>query len=310
MNTRMQPYAKKTISRLGFGAWPLGNTSRGHTMLEDEGIALVRAAYDAGITFFDTAPNYAAGRSETILGLALKGIREKVIINSKFGHHPDNRLNFDEQLIRPSIEGSLKRLQSHYLDSVLLHNPDRSILEGKTGHFDVLEELKKEGLIHAYGVSIDTKEELALVLKRQDIDVVELLFNVFAQGVRPLLDELKQRKIVVIVKVPLDSGWLAGQYHKDSVFTDIRSRWSNTDRARRHALVDKLKQITQDEALVNYALGFIWSYDAVTSVIPGMRTIGQLNEHVKALDFTFPKGLKDAFETLYDDDIKHDPLPW
>ncbi len=310
MKTPTPPYAKKTIHRLGFGAWPLGNTSRGHTMKEDEGVALVRAAYDAGITFYDTAPNYAAGRSETILGRALKGRREKVVINSKFGHHPDNSLNFDETLIRPSIEGSLKRLQTHYLDSVLLHNPDRSILEGKTNHFKILDDLKKEGLIHAYGVSIDTKEELALVLKRQDIEVVELLFNVFAQEVRPLLDELKRRQISVIVKVPLDSGWLAGQYHKDSVFTDIRSRWSNTDRARRHLLVDKLKQMTQDETLVHYALGFIWSYDAVTTVIPGIRTLEQLNEHVKALDFAFPKGLKEAFEALYDDEIKHDPLPW
>ncbi|WP_343089464.1 aldo/keto reductase, partial [Methanocalculus natronophilus] len=63
------------LSRLGFGAWPLGNTSKGKTMSVDEGIKLVHTAYEEGINVFDTAPNYAYGRSETILGKALKGIR-------------------------------------------------------------------------------------------------------------------------------------------------------------------------------------------------------------------------------------------
>lgn len=104
----------------------------------------MRAAYEAGITFNDTAPSYALGRSEMILGEALKDVREHVILNTKFGHHTDDRLDFSEALIRPSIEGSLKRLQTTYLDSVILHNPDHIILAGETHHFEVLKQLKNE----------------------------------------------------------------------------------------------------------------------------------------------------------------------
>jgi len=307
-----KPYlkGKKKVSRLGFGAWPLGNTSRGKTMTESEGIALVRSAVEAGITFFDTAPNYADGRSETILGKALEGIRKDVVINTKFGHHADGTIDFDERRIRASVLESLSRLRTTYLDSVILHNPDRHVLEGKTGHFDELAKLKEEGVIHGYGVSIDTPEELTLALKRNDIDVIELLFNVFAQSARPLFEEVKRKNISLIIKVPLDSGWLSGAYHKDMVFTDIRSRWTAEDRARRHALIDQVKALTGDAKLAKYALGFIWSYDAVTTVIPGIRTKAQLDEHLASETLRFPDRLKAAFEALFDREIKHRPLPW
>ncbi len=306
------PYlkGKKAISRLGFGAWPLGNTAHGQTMSETEGISLVRAAYDAGVTFYDTAPNYANGRSETILGHALKGIRDHVVINTKFGHHSDGSIDFNETRLRASVEGSLTRLQTSYMDSVILHNPDQAILEGKTGHFDELARLKTAGRILGYGVSIDSPAELKLALRRDDIEVIELLFNVFSQAPRTMFEEVKKRNISLIIKVPLDSGWLTGKYHKDMTFTDIRSRWTQHDKCRRHNLVEKMKTLTQDDALVKYALGFIWSYDAITTVIPGIRTSHQLKEHLHAEAFPFPCELKQALETFYETDIKPAPLPW
>ncbi len=298
------------ISPLGFGAWPLGNKAHGKTMSEAEGIALIRDALKKGINFFDTAPNYANGRSETILGKALKGKREDVVINSKFGHHPDGTIDFGEDKIRPSIEGSLKRLQTDYLDSVLLHNPDQSILAGETKHFDILKDLKNEGLIKAYGVSIDTASEIKQVLKRDDIEVVELLFNIFSQSCRDHLDALKKKGIALIIKVPLDSGWLAGKYHKHSTFTDIRARWTKDDLDRRHNLIESLKATLNDRVSPKYALGFIWQYDAVTTIIPGIRNQAQLNDHLKALAFEFPKDIKPKLEAFYDQHIAHDPLPW
>lgn len=298
------------ISVLGFGAWPLGNEAHGKRMDEAEGIALIHAALDQGVNFFDTAPNYANGRSETILGKALKNKRKDVIINSKFGHHPDGTIDFSEDKIRPSVEGSLKRLKTDYLDSVILHNPDASILAGKTKHFDILNDLKNDGLINAYGVSVDTKEELEAILKRDDIEVVELLFNIFAQNCRTHLDALKEKGIAVIVKVPLDSGWLTGKYTKDSNFTDIRSRWTKADKTRRHNLVKSLEQTLTDRLSPKYALGFIWQYDAVTTIIPGIRNQAQLNDHLASLAFDFPTNLKPKLEAFYDQYIAQDPLPW
>lgn len=310
MKTKSYPNTNKRASRLGFGAWPLGNTAHGKTMTESEGITLVEAALEQGIRFFDTAPNYALGKSETILGKALKGHRDDVIINTKFGHHASGEINFDPASIRPSLMQSLERLKTNYVDSLILHNPDHAILSGETEHFNILNELKAEGLIRAYGVSVDTKEELDLVLKRNDIEVIELLFNINAQATRVYLDDIKKRGIALIIKVPLDSGWLSGKYTKDSVFTDIRSRWTDADLKRRDTLTKKLKDIVQDDALIPYALGFIWSFDAVTTVIPGIRNTKQLDDHIQSESRDFDSALKEKLIDFYETNIKDNPLPW
>lgn len=310
MKTKPYPNTKKRASRLGFGAWPLGNTAHGKTMTEEEGITLIKAALEQGITFFDTAPNYALGKSETILGKALKGHRDTVIINTKFGHHASGEINFDPATIRPSLMQSLDRLNTNYVDSLILHNPDHAILSGDTEHFNILNDLKSEGLIRAYGVSVDTKEELDLVLKRNDIDVIELLFNINAQSTRDHLDEIKRRGIALIIKVPLDSGWLSGKYTKESVFKDSRSRWTEADLNRRHDLINKLKGIVKDDALIPYALGFIWSFDAVTTVIPGIRNTEQLHDHIRSESLEFDPDLKAKFIDFYEKNIKDNPLPW
>lgn len=307
-----KPYLSNSIlvSRLGFGGWPLGNLYHGVQMTKDEGIDLIQEALQHGINFFDTAPNYALGKSEEILGMALKNVRNQVVINSKFGHKEDDSFDFSENAIKPSIIRSLKRLQTNYIDSILLHNPSFEILEGKTNHFNVLESIKREGLIKGYGVSIDTKEELEATLKLKHIDVIELLYNVFFQSTRDMLNQIKEKKIALIIKVPLDSGWLTGSYHKDTVFSGIKERWTKEDKNRRADLVEKLKKIIDNRPLNDYAMSFLLSYDAVTTVIPGIRTKSQLYDHLNAYKFKMDKNLKLKFEDFYDTHIKDHPLPW
>ena len=303
-------YLDKTVSRLGFGAWPLGNKAHGQTMSIEEGVALVKEAVEKGINFFDTAPNYALGRSEEILGIALKDVRENVVINTKFGHHADGQIDFNEDRIISSVEASLKRLKTSYLDSVILHNPGLDVLQGKTGHFNILADLKERGVIHGYGVSVDTYEELSTVLKYQDVDVIELLFNVFSQSTRNLLDEILKKNIALIIKVPLDSGWLSGKYNQRSQFSDIRSRWSEEDKKRRHHLVEQFKKIVNDESITPYAMAFLWSYEAITTVIPGIRTIDQLHQHISYTNTSISSSLKEKIEHFYDENIAKNPLPW
>jgi aryl-alcohol dehydrogenase-like predicted oxidoreductase len=298
------------ISRLGFGAWPLGNRAYGHTMTEEEGIDLVKKAIDAGINFFDTAPNYALGRSELILGQAIKGMRDKVVINSKFGHHANDDIDFNEDLLIPSLHQSLKRLQTHYIDSIILHNPPMDILKGKTNHFKILDSLKHQSYIHGYGVSIDTYEELEAVLNHVEVDVIELLYNVFFQSTRTLLDQVKEKGIALIIKVPLDSGWLTGAYHQDTVFDGIKMRWTKQDILRRSNLMIQLKKLCKSEDTTAHALGFLWSYEAISTVIPGVRNKEQLDKLLKATSFEFPTHFKSDFEDLYDTYIKVKPLPW
>jgi aryl-alcohol dehydrogenase-like predicted oxidoreductase len=301
---------KKYINRLGFGAWQLGNTDFWGYMSKEDGVLLVKEAIEKGINFFDTAPGYAYGLSESILGEAVKDCRDKIVINTKFGHTASGETDFSVFSLREQIYESLERLQTEYIDSILLHNPSMDILEGKTQHFSELAKIKKEGLIHAYGVSIDTYDEFRAVLDHVKVDVIEVLFNIFFQDVRPLLNEAHQKGISIITKVPLDSGWLTGKYDEFSEFEGIRSRWDDETIQRRAQLVRELKTLTGAEDLTKYAIGFILSFKEITAVIPGIKNSEQLKDHVENQLFELPKSLKEAFIKLYDEKIKDEPLYW
>jgi len=305
-------YAKtnKKINRLGFGAWQLGNTDFwGHMSVED-GIDLVKHAINKGVNFFDTAPGYAHGLSETIIGMAISGRREDVVINTKFGHTADGETDFSIFSLRDQINSSLERLQTDYLDSIILHNPAMNILEGKTPHFQELKKLKEEGIIRAYGVSIDTYEEFLTTLNCVDLDVIEILFNVFFQEPAQLFAKAKEKGIALIAKVPLDSGWLTGKYDEFSEFEGIRTRWDDETILRRAQLVRDFKHITRAKDTTRHAIGFVLSFPEITAVIPGIKSIEQLDEHVKHQDFKISAEMKQAMIELYESKIKDNPLYW
>ncbi len=298
------------LNRIGFGGWQLGNTAFWGEMEEADGIRLVRSAIDKGINFFDTAPGYANGLSETIIGKAIAGDRHAIVISTKFGHKADGTSDWRVEAIEPALRESLGRLKTSYLDSVLLHNPSSDILRGETGHFTELARLKKTGLIRAYGVSIDTRDELETVLDHLHVDVVEILFNIFFQSPRDLFERVKAAGIFLIAKVPLDSGWLSGKYDEQSIFTGIRSRWSRADIERRAHLVRSVKDICGKEDISLPALAFLLSYDAFACLIPGVKTIRQLNDNLAALHYPLPDSQKRALEELHDREIRLRPLPW
>ena len=269
----LRTYAKtkKEINRLGFGGWQLGNTDFWGYMAIEDGVDLVKKAIAQGINFFDTAPGYASGLSESIIGEAVKHNREQIVINTKFGHTASGETDFSPFSLRDQINESLERLKTDYLDSIILHNPSMDILEGNTIHFEELQKLKEEGLIKAYGVSIDTFEEFEAVIKYLDVDVVEILFNIFFQESLPLFKKAKEKGISIIAKVPLDSGWLTGKYDETSEFEGIRMRWDDETIERRAKLVKKVKKIVGSEELTKYAIGFVLSFDEITAVIPGIK---------------------------------------
>ncbi len=304
-------YAKTNskINRLGFGAWQLGNTLWGD-MNEQDGILLVKEAIKEGIHFFDTAPGYGSGMSERILGAAIFGQRDQVVINTKLGHKANGHSDFSVESLENQVLDSLKRIDITYLDSVILHNPSMAILEGKTPHFEVLNQIKQKGLIRAYGVSIDTYDELKAILSHGKLDVVEILFNVFFQGALPLFKVAKEKGISLIAKVPLDSGWLTGKYDETSVFTGIRSRWDNKTISRRSALIKQIQDKVLEKDITKYAIAFILSFDEITAVIPGMKDLNQLHDHLSNTTFELDPSIKTFFMELYEKEIKDYPLSW
>ena len=139
-------YTKNTpaVSEIGIGAWQLGEHSDWQSMSEKEAISLVHYALEAGVNFFDTAPNYGLGTSETRLGKAFKGHdRSKIVVNTKFGHTVTGKTNYSADHIRESLEGSLQRLDLDYVDSLIIHNPPFETLDGtRNPHYEILERLK------------------------------------------------------------------------------------------------------------------------------------------------------------------------
>ncbi|MDT8336977.1 MAG: aldo/keto reductase [Candidatus Izemoplasmatales bacterium] len=309
---KYNPYGKLNVqaSRIGFGGWQLGNTEFWGEMSFEDGVKLVREAFKSGVNLFDTAPGYASGMSEKIIGEALHDVRDKVIINTKLGHKADGTSDFSVDSLESQIKESLSRLQTDYLDSVILHNPDYDILSGKTEHFNELKRLKEKGLINSYGVSIDTYDELKIVIEKTNVEVIEILFNIFFQSPSALFTFVKHKKIALITKVPLDSGWLTGKYDHNAKFEGIRARWDKNTIERRADLIRKMKIMTNDDNLTKYAIAFILSHPGVTSVITGVKNSQQLQENIKAESFEIPYKLRQQFIDIYSQQIKNNPLPW
>jgi len=301
------------ISEIGLGAWQLGQNSGWKSMTETEAIKLVHKSLDFGINFFDTAPNYGHGTGEERLGKALKGVdRSKIVINTKFGHTHTGTLNFNSNYIRESLEGSLKRLQVEYVDSLIIHNPPSKYFDGnKNDHFEILDKLIEEGKIKAYGASLDTYEDMKLLMDTTNSKVMEVFFNIFHQDTLRGFELVKNQEVGIIVKIPLDSGWLTGKYNADSSFDDIRSRWSKEDIATRAKLVNKVKSIFgTDENLAQKAIAFCLAYNAVSTVIPGNVNIEQLTSNVQSTDISISHSVIEELESLYRTEIKKQNLPW
>ena len=313
MELRSYVEGSPQISVIGFGAWQLGNNIDWRGMSEIEAIHLVHKAIEEEVNFFDTAPGYGLGSSETLLGKAINDVkRETIVINTKYGHHSDGHTDFGHEYIRESIEGSLKRLGTDYIDSVLLHNPPTNLLTADNNvHYEIFEQLKKEGKILAYGASLDTKEDMITFMKHTNGKVIEAFFNILHQDVRFAFDLAKAKGVKIIAKIPLDSGWLSGKYHKDSTFEGVRSRWTREDINTRAELVDQIRSLPVDgQSLSQFALQYCLAYEEVSTVIPGVVNIDQLMMNIDTLKYPMEQKMIQGLETFYEDEVVIKKLVW
>lgn len=302
-----------SVSEIGLGTWQLGENSGWKSMSEKQAIDLVRASVDLGVNFFDTAPNYGLGTSEIRLGKALHHLdRSKIVINTKFGHTVSGETNYDSDYIRESVEGSLKRLQTDYIDSVIMHSPPVEYLDGNQNpHYEVFEDLIAEGKINAYGASLDTYKDMKLFMDTTNAKVIEAFFNILHQDTASAFALAQKKEVGIIAKIPLDSGWLSGKYTAESTFSGIRSRWSKMDIINRSHLIKKIKSILDHEnRLAQSALSFCLAYDAVSTVIPGNTSVEQLKSNLESVDQPMPKELVKKLEDFYQNEVKPLQLPW
>ena len=301
MNKRKLGSTGLEVSEIGFGAWQLCNSDSWGGMDDRTALRLIDAAIDGGINLFDTAPNYANTKSERILGKALKNKRDNVVLVSKFGHTPEGPKEFSVTWFWDSLDASLGRLQTDYLDVLLLHNPPIEMYAGTDPVWAAMEEARVQGKIRHYGASLDFAPEVRDCLSNTNSEVLEVLFNIFHQDVRHAFDTVRVHEAGIITKVPLDSGWLTGRFDANSRFEGIRARWSEHEIAQRAKLVSDIEWLVADRSeLAHKAIGYLLSYTEVSCVIPGIRTQQQLDSNLAAADCRLSPDERTRLEEFWD----------
>ena len=310
---KLRPFGNTgmNVSEIGLGAWQLASPDWGVDSKSD-GLRIIQKSLEAGCNFFDTAPGYGGGRSEELLGEGLKSVRKDVIICTKFGHTAEGVTDFSTNAIRPSMEASMRRLQTDYLDIVLMHNPPREMMDGRVAsQYAEFEKLKAEGKIREYGVSLDWREEVEMVVDATKSRALEVFFNALYQEPLPAFQKAYENGVGIIVKVPLDSGWLSGRYRKGHQFDDIRKRWPLEVVERRSELVEQFSALVpKGTSMAHAALQFILAQPQVSTVIPGAKSAEQALDNFAAADKQLSSEVVQSMYNLWEREIMSDPLPW
>ncbi|HEY0159249.1 MAG TPA: aldo/keto reductase [Thermoanaerobaculia bacterium] len=306
-----------TVSDIGFGGWAIGGPASaagtpfgwGRTS-DDESLAAIRRARELGVTFFDTADSYGFGRSESLLGIVLSRKRQDVVIATKVGvaRGPEGKLrkDFSRTHIVHAVDGSLKRLRTDYIDLYQLHNPTMEELRRDDIH-EAMDRLQEAGKIRFWGVSVTTPEEGLEVVSRGWGYALQVLYNVLNQAPATELFPLaKEKGYGIIARVPLASGLLSGKYRTDTVFSadDVRQNFLTPKRLEEVLpRVDEAKSIIGGtaRALAEGALRFVLANDAVSTTIPGMRNIRQVEMNVAADEVRIPQEVVEKLRTRLGD---------
>jgi aryl-alcohol dehydrogenase-like predicted oxidoreductase len=288
------------VSDVGLGTWQFGGTEWG-AFDENDALAILRAAADAGIAFLDTADIYGLGRSERIIGRFLREARsDRPFVATKLGKNPvpGGDANFSLTTFRKHTEDSLTRLGVESLDLQQLHCvPTEQLRRGEV--FDWLRTLQSEGKIKRWGASVESDEEAKVCLAQEGLASLQIIFNVYRQKpIEDLFDECRRKGVAIIVRLPLASGLLSGRYTKATTFaaTDHRTFNRNGEQFnvgetfaglpfdRGVELTEELKAILPSADLARWALRWCLDFEAVTVVIPGARTSEQARGNAAASD--------------------------
>lgn len=288
------------VSEIGFGAWAiggpakLGNFNIGWGRVDDSvSIRALEKCLDEGVNFIDTADVYGWGHSEELVGKAFKGKREQVVIATKVGNRVDENgkwlKDFSREWVVQAVERSLRRMQTDYIDLYQLHSPHADF-KYTEATFDVFEQLKAQGKIRFYGVSIGPVEHGLQLSELSKGDALQVVYNILDRRAEELFDIAREKNIGIIARVPLASGFLTGKFKRDHVFADDDHR-SNWSRGKVASTVDKVEKLRFLEAggkrtLVQAALQFCLADDAVSTVIPGAKTPEQLMANASASEVT------------------------
>ena len=297
MKTRIFGHTGRAVGEVGLGTWQLG--AGWGNVSEADAMATLRTAYEAGTTLFDTADVYGMGRAETFIGKFLKETKAPVYVATKLGRFspPGWPANFTREGVRQHTEASLKRLGVAALDLTQLHCIPLEVLQ-RGEVFDHLRELKREGKIRDFGVSVESMEEAQVCLRQEGVAALQIIFNIFRQKpIHTLFAEAKKKNVALLVRLPLASGLLGGNMTKATIFPANDHRNFNRDGQQFNVgetfaglpfekgveLADALKPLVPAGlTLADMALRWCLDFEAVSVIIPGAKNPAQAKGNARA----------------------------
>ncbi|WP_194928662.1 aldo/keto reductase [Pseudactinotalea sp. HY158] len=315
MEQRILGRTGRPVSVIGLGTWQLG--ADWGDVREEEARAVLEAAYEGGVRFFDTADVYGDGLSERRIGAFLheRGIDDVVVATKAGRRMPQTPQIYSLDHLRAWTDRSRAHLRVQTLDLVQLHCPPTAVY-GTDAVFDALDTLVEEGRIARYGVSVETRAEALTAIARPNVASVQLILNMMRLG--PLAEVLPAARaagVGIIVRVPLASGLLSGRYDENTTFAandhrtfnrdgsafDVGETFSGVDFATGLEAVRRLAPLVPDGAtMAQFALRWIIDQPGVSTVIPGARTPEQVRTNAGAADLApLPAGTVAAVEAVY-----------
>jgi aryl-alcohol dehydrogenase-like predicted oxidoreductase len=297
MKTREFGSSGITASEVGFGLWTISTGWWGEHS-DESAIALLREAYELGITLFDTADTYGEGRGETLLQKALGDVRDDITIATKFGYdiyspwerkgHVERPHDWLPEYVRYALEQSLARLGTDRIDVYQLHNPRMDAIRSDEV-FAVLDEAVVAGKIRSYGVAlgpaIGWREEGLEALRTRNLGAAQIIHNLLEQDPgRDLIEAAREASTGLMIRVPHSSGMLEGHYTRDTVFAENDHRRHRPKEWLTEGLrkVERLGFLAEGRTLGQAAIQWLLAEPVVTTVLPNIYNSEQLREFAAA----------------------------
>ena len=284
-----------SVTAVGLGTWAMGNDFFGHVD-DSESIYALRAGIDAGINLIDTAPAYGAGHAEEVVGKAIKGYRDKVVVATKCGiirTKDDFVKNLKPESVLKEIDDSLRRLKTDYIDLYQLHWPDPNTPIEET--LEAIEKIKSAGKFRYLGVSNFTPEQMDEVRKIADIVSLQPQYSMLDRSIeKEVVSYCQENGMGIISYGTLAGGLLSGKFKEIPTFKegDYRGQFYNYYHEPEWSKIQKVIKVMRSVArehnktVAQVAINWTFSQLGITSVLVGAKNDKQARDNAAACSFT------------------------
>jgi D-threo-aldose 1-dehydrogenase len=277
---------------MGFGSAPIGNTK---AVSVEQAVATIHYALEQGITLFDTAPLYGAGRAEEILGEALLGVpRSEFVLSTKVGRIVDGRttplpFDYSRDGVLRSLEGSLKRLKLDQVDLLLIHDPDDYPEQALTEAFPTLEELRRDGVIRGIGAGMNQWQVLSRFAQEADFDCFLLAgrYTLLEQTSLDFLELCRRKGIGIMLGGVFNSGILAMGAVPGATFQYAAPSAEIVEKTNAIAAICTRHGVALNAAAIQFAQ----AHPAVSTLVIGAISPAEIAANLAARQFQLPAAL-------------------